>query len=456
MTFIVTSEYVLDRLTPPNLPLAPVQYDAQYHEAFNNVLRLYFNRLDNFLAKLMADSTSIPVTFPGMATDPFGRLRVSNPLTLFDSQNRYQKDNQFDESTASGATVTFDTNTSTVNMNVTTTSGSKAVRQTYRVFPYQPGKGLLFMGTFVMAAAQTNLRQRVGYFNTENGVFFQQNGSTKSFVLRSNITGTPSDTRTVNQADWNGDKLDGTGASGKTLDTTKAQILFMDFEWLGVGSVRCGFIIDGQFIICHTFNNANEITSVYMTTAILPVRYEIEATAAISSSATLKQICSTVISDGGYQEAAANQFARRTALLSSISTTFLPLVSIRLASDSLGAVVLAQAVQVFPTTNQNYEVVLLKNATLTGASYNTTDFTHVDYDVTATAVTGGTIVLHDYVSSTAQGRSTSFAPTGYNFDLQLGVSLTGVSDVFTLAIRTISGATTGDAIGAIDFLDLTN
>ena len=456
MTFIVTSEYVLDRLTPPNLPLAPTQYDAQYHEAFNNVLRLYFNRLDNLLAKLMASSTSIPVTFPGMETDPFGRLRVSTPLTLFDSQNRYQKDDQFDESTASGATVTFDTNTSTVNMNVTTTSGSKVVRQTYRVFPYQPGKGLLFMGTFVMAAAQTNLRQRVGYFNTENDVFFQQNGSTKSFVLRSNITGTPSDTRTVNQADWNGDKLDGTGESGKTLDTSKAQILFIDFEWLGVGSVRCGFIIDGQFIICHTFNNANEITSVYMTTAILPVRYEIEATAAISSSATLKQICSTVISDGGYQEAAANQFARRTALLGSISTTFLPLVSIRLASDSLGAVVLAQAIQVFPTTNQNYEVVLLKNATLTGASYNTTDFTHVDYDVSATAVTGGTIVLHDYVSSSVQGRATSFTPTGYNFDLQLGVSLTGVSDVFTLAIRTISGATTGDAIGAIDFLDLTD
>ena len=456
MTFIVTSEYVLDRLTPPNLPLAPTQYDAQYHEAFNNVLRLYFNRLDNLLAKLMASSTSIPVTFPGMETDPFGRLRVSTPLTLFDSQNRYQKDNQFDESTASGATVTFDTNTSTVNMNVTTTSGSKVVRQTYRVFPYQPGKGLLFMGTFVMAAAQTNLRQRVGYFNTENGVFFQQNGSTKSFVLRSNITGTPSDTRTVNQADWNGDKLDGTGESGKTLDTSKAQILFIDFEWLGVGSVRCGFIIDGQFIICHTFNNANEITSVYMTTAILPVRYEIEATAAISSSATLKQICSTVISDGGYQEAAANQFARRTALLGSISTTFLPLVSIRLASDSLGAVVLAQAMQVFPTTNQNYEVVLLKNATLTGASYNTTTFAHVDFDVSATAVTGGTIVLHDYVSSSVQGRATSLTPAGYNFDLQLGVSLTGVSDVFTLAIRVISGATTGDAIGAIDFLDLTN
>lgn len=441
---------------PPNLPLAPVDYESRYQEQFNNVLRLYFNRLDAVLRAILATTTPIPVTYTGGNIDAFGRLRVSNPSTIFDSQNRYQKDNQFDESTATGGTVTYSLNESTVNLNVTTSSGSEAVRQSYRVMPYQPGKGLLFMGTFVMGTAQTNLRQRVGYFNTDNGVFLQRSGTTVSFVLRTNTSGTPSDARTVNQADWNGDKLDGTGDSGYTLDLTKSQILFMDFEWLGVGSVRCGFIIDGKYIICHTFNNANDLNKVYMTTAILPVRYEIKADGAIASAATLKQICSTVISEAGYQQVAANQFARRTSALGSISTTFLPLVSIRLASDSLGAVVLPQAFQVFPLTNQNYEAVLLKNATLTGASWDTTTFNHVDYDVTASAVTGGTIVLHEYISSTAQGRATGLAPTGYNFDLQLGVSLAGVSDVLTLAVRTVSGATTGDAVGAIDFLDLTD
>jgi hypothetical protein len=441
---------------PPNLPLAPRDYESRYHEQLNNVLRLYFNRLDALLRGIVATTAPIPVTFEGGNVDAFGRLRVSNPLTIFDSQNRYQKDNQFDESTATGGTVTYSLDESTVLMNVTTSSGSKVVRQSYRVMPYQPGKGLLVMATFVMAAAQTNLRQRVGYFNTDNGVFFQQSGTTKSFVLRTSTTGTPSDARTVNQADWNGDKLDGTGDSGFTLDITKAQIMWADFEWLGVGSVRCGFIINGEYIVCHTFNNANDLNKVYMTTAILPVRYEIEALAALATGATLRQICSTVISEAGYQQAAVNQFARRTSVLTGITTTFVPLVSIRLASDSLGAVVLAQAIQVFPLTTQNYEAVLLKNATLTGASYNTTDFNHVDYDVTATAVTGGTIILHSYVSSATQGRSISVVPTGYNFDLQLGASLAGVSDVFTLAVRTVSGAPTGDAIGAIDFLDLTD
>lgn len=402
------------------------------------------------------DEMTTDIVFPPTALDAFGRLRTSTPFTLFDSQSRYQKDAQFSESTANGASITYDVNQSTVLMSADTTSGSKAVRQSYRVFPYQPGKSLLVLATFVMAAEQTNLRQRVGYFNTDNGVFFQKNGSTNSFVLRTSTTGTPSDARIANQADWNGDKLDGTGPSGLTLDTTKSQILWMDFEWLGVGSVRCGFVLNGQFIVCHTFNNANDLDKVYMTTAILPVRYEIEATGALSTGATMKQICSSVISEGGYQQVQVNQFARRTTKLTGFSTTFVPVVSIRLASDSLGAVVLPQAIQVYPTVTQDYEVALFKNATLTGASYNTTEFSHVDYDVTATAMTGGTMVLQNFIGSTAQGRSVSIAPAGYNFDLQLGVSLAGVSDVMTLAIRTLSSTPTGDAFGVIDFIDLTD
>jgi len=453
---IVTTEFTLERVPPPNLPLAPVQYDSRYHESFNNILRLYFNRLDNFLAKLMADGTSIPVTFPGMEVDAFGRLRVSNPFSLFDSQNRYGKDPQFDESTATGGTSTYLPNESSVQMAVTTTSGSEVVRQTYRVFPYQPGKSLLMLATFVMDAGKTNLLQQAGYFNDDNGVFFQKTGTTNQFVLRSNITGTPSDARTVDQADWNGDKLDGTGESGFTLDTSKAQILFLDFEWLGVGSVRCGFVINGQYIICHTFENANDITSVYMTTAILPIRYRKSHQHPLSGSASMKQICASVISEGGYEQAAAELFARRTSILTTISTTFLPLVSIRLNASSLGAVVLPQQFQVVPTTNQNYEVVLVKNATLTAASWNTTTFNNVDYDVSATAMSGGTIVQQQYVTSSAQGRATVLAPTGYNFDLQLGVSLAGVSDIYTVAIRTVSGATTGDALGTLAFIDLTD
>lgn len=395
------------------------------------------------------------VNFYGTALDAFGRLRTTTPLTLFDSTNRYESDVHFDTSTSTSGSITHLPNESTVRMDVTTASGSEVVRQTYKVFPYQPGKSLLVLATFVMNSPKTNLRQRVGYFSTQNGVFLQQNDSTVSFVLRSYTGGSVDESRAVTQANWNGDKLDGTGKSGLTLDLTKSQILFMDFEWLGVGSVRCGFVINGKFYIAHTFHNANLISTVYMTTATLPVRYEITNTGATASASSLKQICSSVLSEGGYEQVAADSVIRRTTQLSSIGSTFLPLLSIRLASDSLSSVIILNDLKVLPTTSQNYEVVLLKNPTLTGASYNTTAFLHVDYDVTATAVSGGTIIKQDYVTSTNQGTATLASADGYNFDLQIGVSLAGVSDVFTVAIRTVSGATTGDAFGSLSFYDLT-
>lgn len=445
---------LIKNFVAPALPLPAPQYDARQQNELIRVLRLYFNLLDRYLNQVTNEINGNMEPFSATSLDAFGRLRVANPYTLFDSQNRYQKDPQFSEALTGSATATYVANESSVDMAVTTASGDKAVRQTYRVFPYQPGKSLQVLATFVMNEGKTNLRQRVGYFNTDNGVFFQVNGTTKSFVLRSYTSGTASDARTVDQADWNGDKLNGTGASGITLDITKAQILYMDFEWLGVGSVRCGFVIDGTFIVCHTFNNANDIDKVYMTTAILPVRYEIENTAATASASTMTQICSSVISEGGYDQKAIPQWARRTTTLTGVTTTFVPIVSIRLKSTSLGAVVIPSVYHAIPIgSTLDYEVVLIKNPTLTGASF-TSNSTNVEIDITATALTGGTIVDLDYVSGSNQGSGVVSTGDSYNFDLQLGVSLAGVSDIYTVAARTISG--TDDIIGSLSYYDLTD
>jgi hypothetical protein len=442
MSFIIEDATVP---APPNLPLAPGDYDSRYQEQFNNVLRLYFNRLNALLSRIVTTASPIPISIGGTNTDAFGRLRVSQPYTLFDSQNRYAADNQFDVSTTGTGTTTFLPNEAAVKMEVTGAGVGSVLRQTYRSFPYQPGKGLLVLATFVMDSSMSlNLTQRVGYYNDQNGVFFQRVDGVYSFVLRSYVTGSVSNVRTVNQEDWNGDKLDGTGDSGYTLDPSKAQILWMDFEWLGVGSVRCGFIINGQYIVCHTFNNANEITNVYMTTAILPVRYEIVTTTA-AVAASMKAICCSVISEGGFEQTSIDHVARRTTVLGTIGSTFLPVVSIRLASTRLGAVVLPNRVQVLPTTNQNYEVALIKNPTLTAASWTAvpTD-SNVEFDVAATATSTG-----------SGGVGNTSAATGYNFDLQLGATIAGVSDIYTVAVRTVSGATTGDVVGSLSFYDLT-
>ena len=395
------------------------------------------------------------VSFGGTNTDAFGRLRVSQPYTLFDSQNRYGIDSQFSTSTAGSGAATHLSNESSVSMAVSTTSGDEVVRQTFRVFPYQPGKSLLLLATFKMDAAKTNLRQRVGYFGTANGVFLEQGANGITFVLRTSTSGSVSDARYVAKASWNGDKLDGTGSSGITLDLTKTQILFMDFEWLGVGSVRCGFVINGQFIVAHTFHNSNIETAVYMTTAILPVRYEITNTGTVASSSAMKQICSSVMSEGGYEAVSQEHAARMVSATTStfLTTTFKPLVSIRLPSTALGAVVLPYNLNFLPTTSDNYELALFKNTTLTTPTWTAVSSTsNVEQDLASTSMTGGTICYSEFTTGKS-GRVPLATGAGYNWDLQLGVSLATVSDIYTLAARTISG--TGGGIGSLTFYDLT-
>jgi hypothetical protein len=439
---------------PPNPNLAPQAYFPQYHNQLNNQLRLYLNTLasnQREIVEFINGLTNLNLLNKNNF-DAFGRLRVSQPFTLFDSQNRYAADPSFDTSLTGSGASTFLTNESAVSLAVTTASGDKVIRQTKRYFPYQPGKSLALLMTFVMAAGKANLRQRVGYFDPNNGLFLQRNGTELSFIIRTYTGGSADDTRMVVQSAWNGDPLDGSGASGITLDTTKAQILFADFEWLGVGSVRVGFVIDGQYITAHTFDNANEVTSVYMQTATLPLRIEIENTAATASSSSMKQICSTVISEGGYEQTSVERVARRSTTLTGIGTSFVPLVSIRLASDSLGAVILPKQVRVLPIANGDYEIALVKNATLTDASYDTTTFASVDFDVTATAMSGGDIVLNEYATATNQAGAQAQNDLRYNFDMQLGATIAGTSDVYTVAVRILSG--TGSAIGSLAFYDL--
>lgn len=435
----------------PALPLPPVQYDNTYQNQYNNVLRIYFNQLDNFLSRLVATSGSTGIYPAGSAGDAFGRLRSSQPFTIFDSQNRYAQSDDFDTQTSTGASTTYLANESSIQLSVTTTSGSEVVRQSYRVFPYQPGKSLLVMNTFVFDEPKTNLRQRVGYFSTQNGVFLEHDGDQLYFVKRSYTSGSVVDTR-VPQSAWNADKLNGTGDSGYTLDITKAQIFWQDFEWLGVGSVRCGFVINGQLIVAQVFHNANVNDGVYMTTATLPIRYEITNTGATASDSAMKQICSTVISEGGYERKVAATVARMTTA-TTVGTSFEPLVSIRLNSSRLDAVIIPFKYNVLPTGNADYEIALIKNATLTSASFVASDSPNADYDVSATALSGGTIVQSGYSTATNQASAQVDSDLAYNFDLQLGRTIGGTSDIYTVAARVFTGS--DDIIGSLEFYDLT-
>jgi hypothetical protein len=400
------------------------------------------------------ETQPVIITPGGTGTDAFGRQRVSEPLTIFDSKNVMSKNTLFDEALTGSGTVTYTANKSTVNLNVTTASGDKVIRQSKRVMSYQPGKSLLNLNTFVMAADDANLRQRIGMFDANNGIFFEKNASTLNIVRRTYTSGASVDT-TVAQSSWNGDKLDGTGDSGFTLDETKANILWMDMEWLGVGAVRVGFVINGQFIVCHTFNNANNLDTVYMQTANLPIRYEIEATDTLSGSAVLQQICSTCMIEGGYAPEGVKQMIGTSQINAGVNlttaNTYYNIATIRIKSGRPYAVIVPAGLDVLNISNNDFEFGLFVNATPSSAFSYTSFSDNVEYDLTTVDLTAtGTRIAGGYLG----GKTNPFSiGDGFVFANQLGQTISGTSDTLTLGVRT--GSANGDVSALLKWYDLT-
>lgn len=287
-------------------------------------------------------------TIPSEALlDAFGRQRISQPETIFDSKQLY--DNQplfWDDQEVSGGSTTssHSVNTASTTIGVADGVAGKRVRQTFMRFNYQPGKSQLILCTGVLdkSGGGTGITQSFGYFDDQNGIFVRNNEGTVQIVKRSYTSGSAVDTA-VDQSDWNIDRLDGSfnnaddhkhNPSKLTLDVTKAQIFFVDIEWLGVGTVRCGFVIDGVIHYVHAFHHSNRISSVYMSTPNLPLRYEIENDGN-GGAATLEHICGSVISEGGAQK---NGILRHkdSGTLSVSSGAEVVMMAARLKSTHLG------------------------------------------------------------------------------------------------------------------------
>jgi len=367
---------------------------AQFSTKRNNLL----NNNDTLYEVVMIAGQSGPSVYVpegnlNGSTDAFGRLRQSTPYTLFDSHNLLSKNNKFDESTSGSGSVTY-------NMN----------------------------------EAKENLRQRVGYFDTENGIYLEQDGEDLYLVLRSNVSGTLTETRVV-QDNWSVNKLNSYPIN---LDISKSQIMWIDLEWLGVGSVRTGFVINGQFVLCHIFHNANINPNVYMTTPNLPIRYEITNTGTTSGNSTMKQICSTVASEGGY-EARARQHVVGTASLAgaSVNTAFESLVTIRMKRS--GPIVVPAGADILNVANTDFEWALFRNATPSSSLTYVTATDNVEYSLTNVTFSS----TSERVAGGYMGGKTApvaLGDGGFDWDYQLGETIAGVSDTFTLAARAKSNS----------------
>lgn len=400
-------------------------------------------------------SGTVTSTLGGTNLDAFGRLRVSNPVTLFDSQNRYLDGQQFSTTLTGSGSRTYVQNESSFNLTVGAGATDGVYTQSKTVQAYQPGKSLLVMNTFAMAETQTNLIQRVGYFTEQNGIYFEQSDALY-LVIRSNVSGTPVVERIL-QANWNGDTLSGLGGSsnpsGIELDETLVQIFWCDVEWLGVGNVRCGFVINGEFIICHTFQHANipGNTTVYMTTATLNPRYEIYKTGA-GTGGTMKQICSTVISEGGYSPSTSVGYVTNGTNVTRVSAanTVTSLCSIRLNPAYPDAVVIPAQIDLLLLDVRYGQFQLIENATIANATFANVSGSVVQSAIHTDTITDGTVVYAGLNSS----RDEVEIGEDIKKRLQLWRYANGAPSTLTLAVSYTQ--TNADLLYKLGWEELTN
>ena len=385
------------------------------------------------------------MTGEDFSTDAFGRVRVSDPATLFDSQHQYTSQPLYwgEQATGTGAATHLPNEASVRLSTGGTASGAKMYRRTKAYFRYQPGKSQFIAMTFVLGAATNNLRRRVGYYDSHNGIFVEQTGSGASVVRRTYTSGSAVD-NVVAQDSWSIDRFDGTGPSGVTLDWTKTQILVIDLQWLGVGRVRVGFYVNGVLYYAHEFLNANNLSLVYMTSANLPLGYEIENTGITAGTNTMDCICCQVSSEGGFADERGLKFSAANGATTISVNTRRPVLSVRMAanlnSQPYYGQVIFENVDVYSSA---MFVELVLNGTLTGAAFAAVNSTYsgMESDVSATAISGGIVVDSFYVA-TSGGATRSSQTVGLTGKLPFAKTIAGTSDILSVVCTALSGAAT--------------
>ena len=404
------------------------------------------------------------------SADAFGRLRVSNPNTIFDSK-LLQSDKAplfWEESLESGAGITATTpnpDQPYIDFQSTTDTAGKYTRQTYQRFNYQPGKSQLILMTGVLrvSGGGTGVETRVGYFDDNNGIFFEENDGTIGVTVRSKVSGSVVD-NTITQANWNIDNVSGSGNNPSKLnvDWTKAQIFVIDFQWLGVGRVRVGIEIDGVVVYVHQFvEHANITAKPYMSTPNLPLRYQMITTG--SSPATrMRCICSAVLSEGGTDDIGIVHRASTggAALTTDTENALFAMLAIRLKATHIGATVKFLAAQLqIQSASEYLEWQLLFNPTVAGAALSFSNIANsacqFALGVTANTVTGGTQITGGY-SETGGGNTGGASDSGALASaLKLGINIAGDSlDEMILCVRPIGAVSAINVEGGLTWREI--
>lgn len=367
---------------------------------------------------------------------PFGRLRVTQQKTLFESKFDKRANNLLWSYKKTGtADIVYERSESRNILSVVTT-GDVAISQSKQRMNYQPFKGQNSTLTGIFNPTAEDFEG--GYWDGSNGVTFRNNGGDLSFNIWKG--GSRSETLSRNVAGEWLDPLDGTGKSGLTLDTSTDLLITLDLEWLGIGLVSCYAEIGHQLIEIARFEHSNVAVGVYMQTPNLPVRYQLTSNGGAGS---ISQICSSVSSEGGQDDNSISRLIdNRTTTISVNAGVIQPLIIWRLQSDYLNATIdPVKASTLCTSANVNYRWCLLLNPTIGGAPvYDALSESSLEYaslisstPLTATnVVTAGTgyQIDGDYVSN--QSRSDSHVVQNR---LRIGSDIDGVADIMALCVE---------------------
>jgi hypothetical protein len=426
------------------------------------------SRLNTADPGLNTNTSTVYTTISDPMNDAFGKLRVSNPYTLLDLKlPAYTGTTEFETNNISLCYSTTGNYTNTPNFAFTTLSGTGSgyqINQSRKYSNYQPGKSLLFLASAVIYAtgpntptATSDYKNRVGYFDDKNGLFFEYDSKDEiGIVVRNNSV----DVR-INQADWNVDKLDGSGVSGYDLEFTNTQLFVIDFEWLGVGRIRFGFYIYGIIYYCHQVTNVNTLTSPYMRTANLPIRYEIRGNnPAQTNTVSMRQICSSVISEGGYNPLGYSfSISNNITPIENITTTETPLL-VLLGNTSYNYYhepIIPTEFSVIETSNANVilqyivRLYLAPNSPGTlGTLINVNNNSKAAYTTTVTGYTTANSIIVD--QGYFQGKGSIFLQnlsSIFTSITQITSNVENTSDIIVLAVRTLSG--TANCVASMNF-----
>lgn len=380
------------------------------------------------------------------------RFKTSPYQTVFFNTFQFGKETDvWDEATTGTASAIHNPNAANIIMSVGGTAGDKVIRQTRTVMRYNPGRAAQCSFGIRLEAPVVGIRRRFGVFNDTDGVFFEDDGTNYYCVIRSSASGSVVERR-VAREDWNGDKLDGNGPSQITADADAQHLINIDYEWYGAGQVIFSYTIDGETHVIHKFNNANNINYVWCATPFLPIRLELENVTGAAGTHYLYQGSNSLIQEGE-SEKLGQLVSRSNAITGTTLTaanTYYPVISIRLKPTALQGVALPRSLQVATNDNTNVFWKLVENATLTGANWiNPSDPNIItQYDISATAYTGGTNILSGFTV----GGGSSLIELDQKAHLQIGRSSLGtVSDIYTLACA--SPNTNKAALAVLNWLE---